>query len=90
MWFSVMVTGNRHARIFKDAEMVFDESNDGADRCSDFISELIKLMKEHRVKVEGQWGDLQKTKLTHEDAAAENGWTIDMQDIQSLTDGKSR
>ena len=70
--------------------MSFDESNDGADRCSEFISDLMKLMKEHRVKVEGQWGDLQKVKLTHSDDENENGWEIDMQDIESLTDGKTR
>lgn len=66
----------------------FDETDDGADRCSAFIEALTKLMKEHRVQVVGQWGDLQKVRLEHDDK--ENGWLLDMQDIQTLTDGKSR
>lgn len=67
---------------------LFDKENDGADRCSAFIKALSEIMKEHRVKVVGEWRDLQQIEMSHDDA--ENGWTLDMQDIQMLTDGKSR
>ena len=66
----------------------FDERNDGADRCSAFVASLAALMREHRVKLTGTFSDLQKCNLEHDDG--ENGWLLDMQDIQMLTDGKSR
>ena len=67
---------------------LFDETNDGVDRCSAFLKGLAGLMKEHRVKVNGAIRDLQQVDFTHEDS--ENGWIVDMQDVQTLTDGKSR
>ena len=67
---------------------LFDDTNDGADRCSAFLKDLAGLMKEHRVKVNGAIRDLQQVDFTHEDS--ENGWIVDMQDVQTLTDGKSR
>jgi len=66
----------------------FDETNDAADRCSAFLKDLAGLMKEHRVKVNGAIRDLQQVDFTHEDS--EHGWILDMQDVQTLTDGKSR
>ena len=66
----------------------FDETNDGADRCSAFVKDLAKLMEEHRVKVVGEWRDLQQCSIEPEDT--ENGWILDMQDIQMLTDKKAR
>ena len=66
----------------------FDETKDGADRCSAFIESMVELMKQHRVKVSGEWMDLVLCRLEHE--AGENGWILDMQDIKMLTDGKSR
>lgn len=66
----------------------FDETNDGADRCSAFVKDLAELMKEHRVKVVGEFRDLQQCSLEHDDV--NNGWTLDMQDIQMLVDGKKR
>ena len=66
----------------------FDETKDGAGRCSAFIQALMELMKEHRVKVSGSWIELRLCSLEHDDG--ENGWILDMQDIQRLTDGKQR
>ncbi len=66
----------------------FDESLDGVDRCGKFLEQLSALMKEHHVKVNGVIRDLQQVDFTHEDP--ENGWIVDMQDVQTLTDGKSR
>ena len=67
---------------------VFDESLDAVDRAGKFLSELSFLLFKHRVKVIGSWRDLQQCHLSHEDA--ENGYEVDMQDIQTLTDGKTR
>ena len=62
--------------------MAFDESKDGVERCSEFLDELRKLMKEHRVTVHGEWDNLQDSMFKHDDP--ENGWIVDMQDIQGL------
>lgn len=85
-----MVIGNRHARIFKDAEMVFDESNDGVERCSAFCEALIELMRVHKVTVAGHLVNLRQVEMIHNAKELESGWRLDMQDIQSLTDGKKR
>ena len=70
------------------AKSVFDDGNDGADRCSAFIASLMEIMKEHRVKVSGKFADLQHSAFEHEDG--ENGWILDMQNVQMLTDGNQR
>ena len=68
--------------------MIFDDKKDGVDRCGAFIAALHAIMKEHRVKVIGHSLNLQQIELCHDDN--ENGWRLDMRDVQSLTDGKSR
>ncbi len=62
----------------------FDEENDGADRCSVFVDALVDLLREHRVKIVGAFMDLQQCKIEHDDPDREDGWILDLQDIQSL------
>lgn len=68
--------------------MAFDEKKDGVDRCGAFIEALYGIMKEHRVRVAGHSVNLTQVELCHDED--ENGWRLDMRDVQSLTDGKSR
>lgn len=65
----------------------FDESKDGADRAAAFLESLVALMKEHHVTVDG---DLRECCFSHEFAERENWWQVDMHEVHTLTDGKSR
>lgn len=70
--------------------MTFDPNKDGADRCETFCTAFVALLKEHGVKIAGNYYDLQAVTLQHDGGEPENGWLLDMQDIQMLTDGAKR
>jgi hypothetical protein len=69
--------------------MTFDPNKDGADRCEAFCAAFVALLRQHQVKITGEFRDLQQVQLQH-DGGQENGWLLDMQDIQFLTDGAKR
>jgi hypothetical protein len=69
--------------------MTFDPNKDGADRCEAFCTALVDLLRQHSVRIRGNVRDMQLVKL-HHDGGSENGWILDMQDIQMLTDGAKR
>lgn len=70
--------------------MSFDESNDGVERCSAFCEALIELMRSHHVTIAGHLLNLRQVEIIHHATDPENGWRLDMQDVQTLTDGKTR
>lgn len=60
-----------------------EAAKDGADACIAFIDDIVELFKKHDVQVVGEWEYLVLCDLVHTDA--ENGWTLDLETIQSLT-----
>ena len=66
-------------------ESTFNESLDGAERAGNFLVQLATLMRAHRVQAVG---DLRHVELHHD--SIENGWSVDMQDVQTVVDGKTR
>jgi hypothetical protein len=65
----------------------FDESNDGADRAAAFLESLVALMKKHHVTINGA---SRECLFEHAFGERENWWQVDMCEVQTLTDGKSR
>jgi hypothetical protein len=61
----------------------FDATKDGAERCESFIHSILAVLKEHRVEIVGEFLDLRKCSFHHEDGP-ENGWVLDLEDIQNL------
>lgn len=63
-----------------------EATKDGADRCSEFIDDIRLLFEKHDVQVDGSGYHLGGCELIS--GGEQDGWRLDMRDIQMLTEKK--